>query len=164
MWFSFDLQATGYQEMEDDALNRKSSGKDISKKTFPLKSDRDLIEVRDFGRSLAAQVGFGGKDQTLIATAISEICRNVLEYAGSGQIVIEEDRKSNPKGVIITISDEGPGIKDIERALQEGYSTGRGLGIGLPGAKRIMDEFDVQSEVGKGTVVTMAKRLEEYDF
>lgn len=150
--------------MSNDNLNGKSNKKEFPGKKFSIKSDKDLIEIRDFGRSLAAQIGFAGKDQTLISTALSEICRNVLEYAGSGEAVIKAEKKANPGGIKIIISDRGPGIENIEMALKEGYSTGRGLGIGLPGAKRIMDQFDIESEIGKGTTIKMSKQLDGYGF
>lgn len=146
--------------MEENILNSKSNKNEVSGKTFSIKSDKDLIEIRDFGRSLAGQIGFSGNDQTLISTALSEICRNVLEYAGSGEVTIEADRENKPSAINIVVSDTGPGIENIELALKEGYSTGRGLGIGLPGSKRIMDEFNIQSEIGKGTIVNMSKRLD----
>lgn len=146
--------------MEENILNSKSNKNEVSGKTFSIKSDKDLIEIRDFGRSLAGQIGFSGNDQTLISTALSEICRNVLEYAGSGEVTIEADRELKPSAIKIVVSDTGPGIENIELALKEGYSTGRGLGIGLPGSKRIMDEFNIESEIGKGTTVNMSKRLD----
>jgi serine/threonine-protein kinase RsbT len=105
---------------------------------------------------LAAQLGFSGADQTLIATAISEMARNILTYARCGEIILRSEQDHRP-GIIIIAADEGPGIPDIQRALQDGYSTSGSLGLGLPGTKRIMDEFSIISEVGKGTVVTMKK-------
>lgn len=148
--------------MKENSKNKISSNKKLSEKTFSISSVKDLIEIRDFGRCLAGQIGFVGKDQTLIATAISEICRNVIEYAGSGKVEIKGDRSKNSGGIVIIISDDGPGIENIEMALQEGYSTGKGLGVGLPGAKRIMDEFNISSEVGKGTTVKMSKWLDNH--
>lgn len=146
--------------MKKNELNKSGNGE--SEKTFPINSDKDLIEIRDFGRSLACRIGFEGKDQTLIATALSEICRNVIEYAGSGQVHIKHGRDKNPEGIVIEITDDGPGIENIKLALQEGYSTGKGLGVGLPGARRIMDEFEIHSEVGNGTTVVMSKWLDRY--
>lgn len=150
--------------MDENTLNKKSDENRISGKTFSIESDKDLIKIRDFGRQIAGQIGFGGNDQTLISTALSEICRNVIEYAGSGEVLIEPDRAINPSAVKIVISDKGPGIENIKMALKEGYSTGRGLGIGLPGARRIMDQFEIESEMGKGTTVRMSKRLDRYEF
>lgn len=145
------------KENKPSNLNNRESSK-----TFSINSSKDLIEIRDFGRSLAGRIGFEGKDQTLIATALSEICRNVIEYAGSGEVQIKREYGKNPGGIVIEISDNGPGIENIERALKEGYSTGNGLGVGLPGAQRIMDEFEICSEVGKGTKVIMSKWYDEY--
>jgi serine/threonine-protein kinase RsbT len=150
--------------MDESSLNKKSDDNRISGKSFDIESDRDLIEMRDFGREMAGQIGFASNDQTLISTALSEICRNVLEYAGSGEVLIEADRAVNPSAIRIVVSDRGPGIENIKMALKEGYSTGRGLGIGLPGAKRIMDQFEINSEMGKGTTIRMSKRLDRYEF
>jgi serine/threonine-protein kinase RsbT len=122
----------------------------------PIKQGKDIITARQAGRALAAQLGFSSADQTLIATAISEMARNILMYAKSGEIILRPEQDNRP-GITIIAHDEGPGIPDIQRALQNGYSTTGGLGLGLPGTKRIMDEFSIISEVGKGTVVTMKK-------
>lgn len=146
--------------MKENKRSKLNSGE--SSKTFSINSSKDLIEIRDFGRSLAGRIGFEGKDQTLIATALSEICRNVIEYAGSGEVQIKREHGKNPGGIVIKISDDGPGIENIEMALNEGYSTGKGLGVGLPGAQRIMDEFEIYSEVGKGTTVIMSKWHDKY--
>lgn len=121
-----------------------------------IKQGGDIITARQQGRALAAQLGFSGADQTLIATAISEMARNILMYAKSGEIILRPEQDSRA-GLVIIARDEGPGIPDINRALQNGYSTSGGLGVGLPGTKRIMDEFTIVSEVGKGTTVTMKK-------
>jgi len=122
----------------------------------PIRQGGDIITARQAGRALAAQLGFSGADQTLIATAISEMARNILTYARCGEIILRSEQDHRP-GIIIIAADEGPGIPDIQRALQDGYSTSGSLGLGLPGTKRIMDEFSIISEVGKGTVVTMKK-------
>lgn len=131
-------------------------------KTFTLTSDRDLVTIREFGRRLAFEVGFDNNGQTLISTALSEICRNVIEYANRGEVVIEYSNGEKSNGITITVSDEGPGIEDLKKALQEGYSTGQGLGVGLPGAKRIMDEFEIQTNHGKGTTIKMCKWLDNH--
>jgi serine/threonine-protein kinase RsbT len=122
----------------------------------PIEQGRDIITARQAGRALAAQLGFSSADQTLIATAISEMARNILTYAKNGEIILRPEQDGRP-GIVIIAYDEGPGIPDIQRALQNGYSTTGSLGLGLPGTKRIMDEFSIISEVGKGTVVTMKK-------
>jgi serine/threonine-protein kinase RsbT len=116
----------------------------------------DIISARQRGRALAAQFGFSGADQTLIATAISEMARNILVYAKTGEILLRFEHNGRP-GMAIVAHDEGPGIPYLERALRDGYSTSGSLGVGLPGTKRIMDEFTISSEVGKGTTVTMKK-------
>lgn len=116
----------------------------------------DIILARQQGRALAAQLGFTSADQTLIATAISEMARNILVYAKRGEIILRPEQDGRP-GISITAYDEGPGIPDLTRALQNGYSTSGSLGMGLPGTKRIMDEFSIVSQVGKGTTVTMKK-------
>lgn len=122
----------------------------------PITQGGDIITARQQGRALAAQLGFSSADQTLIATAISEMARNILTYAKTGEIILRSEQESR-SGMAIIAHDEGPGIPDLERALQDGYSTSGSLGVGLPGTKRIMDEFTIISEVGKGTTVTMKK-------
>jgi serine/threonine-protein kinase RsbT len=119
--------------------------------------DVDIVEARQMGRELAARTGMTGTDLTLIATAISEVARNIVEYAGRGEVRLEAIAKGGRTGVMVVASDEGPGIADIEQALRDGFSTGKSLGLGLPGARRLMDEFEIVSEVGKGTTVTMRK-------
>jgi serine/threonine-protein kinase RsbT len=122
----------------------------------PIASEADIVLARQQGRHLAAGLGASLSELTLIATAISELARNIVSYARQGEIilsVVEESRR----GIRIVARDEGPGIPDIDLAMRDGYSTGGGLGLGLPGAKRLMDEFSIVSEVGKGTTVTMTK-------
>lgn len=120
-------------------------------------SSADIVTARHEGRLLSSQVGFLGSDLTVIATAISEIARNIVEYAKEGEILLRPIHQNPKQGILIVASDKGPGIPDVRRALQDGYSTGQGLGLGLPGAKRLMDEFEIVSETGKGTTVTMKK-------
>jgi len=117
----------------------------------------DIVMARQQGRSLAAQLGFLGSDLTIIATAISEVARNIVEHAKKGEIILKSVDGNPHRGIVIIAQDEGPGILDITRALQDGFSTGKGLGLGLPGTKRLMDEFEIHSEIGKGTTVTMKK-------
>jgi serine/threonine-protein kinase RsbT len=109
------------------------------------------------GRELAAQAGFAGTDLAIIGTAISEVARNILVHAKRGEVSLGVVERAGGKGVLIVAEDEGPGIADIEQAMQDGFSTGKTLGFGLPGAKRLMDEFEIDSEVGKGTTITMRK-------
>jgi serine/threonine-protein kinase RsbT len=122
-----------------------------------IASDVDVVSARQHGRELAAQVGFTPGDQTVIAAAISEIARNILNYARRGAITFRTVMDGDRSGLIIVASDQGPGIPDVPRAMQDGYSTSGGLGLGLPGAKRLMDEFDVVSAPRQGTTITMKK-------
>jgi serine/threonine-protein kinase RsbT len=122
-----------------------------------IAADRDIVQARGEGRALAARLGFSRTDATLIATAISEIGRNILHHAGTGEVSIAETTADDLLGIEVVARDHGPGIADVERALSEGYATGNGLGLGLPGAKRLMDEFSIDTELGRGTTVTMRK-------
>lgn len=124
---------------------------------MPIASDSDLIEARQKGRVLAERQGFSSSELTLIATAISELARNIIRYAKRGEISIQV-LDGNPKaGIVVVARDAGPGIADVERALEAGYSTSGSLGLGLPGVRRIMDEFAIVSEIGQGTTVTVTK-------
>jgi serine/threonine-protein kinase RsbT len=123
----------------------------------PIKADVDVVIARQQARSLISDLHFSGSEQTLIATAISEVARNIVTYAGRGEIVLRIVQRGQQRGLTVVARDRGPGITDIERAMQDGYSTSHGLGLGLPGSKRLMDEFEVVSEVGKGTEITMTK-------
>jgi serine/threonine-protein kinase RsbT len=120
-------------------------------------SEHDILTARQRGRELASEAGITGSDLTLVATAISEIARNIVEYAGRGELTITLVRDGENRGILVVARDHGPGIADVAQAMQDGYSTGRSLGLGLPGARRLMDEFEVNSEEGKGTTVTMKK-------
>lgn len=124
---------------------------------IPVVSEVDIVMARQKGRALAAQLGFASSEQALIATAISELARNIVQYAGRGQIDISVERRGGRTGIGVVASDQGPGIPDMRQALEDGFSTGHGLGLGLPGTKRIMDEFELASEVGKGTRVAVKK-------
>lgn len=128
----------------------------VGETRVPIKQGGDIITARQQGRALATRLGFSSADQTLIATAISEMARNILVYAKTGEIILRPQQDGRA-GIVIIARDEGPGIADINRALQDGYSTSGSLGMGLPGTKRIMDEFSIVSEVGGGTTVTMKK-------
>ena len=124
---------------------------------IPITADVDVVNARQRGRELAAQAGFSSGDQTVIAAAISEIARNILNYAKRGEVLLSVVTNGDRQGVIVVARDQGPGIPDVQRALEDGYSTSGGLGLGLPGARRLMDDFDVNSSVGQGTTVTMKK-------
>jgi serine/threonine-protein kinase RsbT len=124
-----------------------------------IRSDGDIVTARQQGRSLAAAIGFTATDATLIATAISELARNIVMYAGQGEVIICSVEISHRKSIVIVARDNGPGIRSIEDVLRDGYSTSGGLGLGLPGVKRLMDEFAIESELGQGTMVTVKKWL-----
>ena len=117
----------------------------------------DIVIARQAGHELACQLGFSLTDVTMIATAISEIARNITSYAGRGEVRVGVQYRDGRKALVVRAEDDGPGIADVERALEDGYSTGRGLGLGLPGARRLMDRLVVDSAPGKGTVVEMWK-------
>lgn len=119
--------------------------------------ETDIVLARQKGRELAAASGFPNTEQTLIATAISEIARNIVVYAQRGEIILTALEMQGRRGIMVVARDDGPGIPDIELAMRDGYSTTKSLGMGLPGAKRLMDEFDLLSALGQGTTVTMKK-------
>lgn len=125
--------------------------------SLPIAGELDIMKARQEVRAQAQALGFALVDQTRITTAVSELVRNIVNYAVKGHIDIETTENGNRKGLRIVCRDEGPGIPDIELAMKEGYTTGKGLGYGLPGAKRLVDQFDIWSEVGKGTRVTIIK-------
>jgi serine/threonine-protein kinase RsbT len=128
--------------------------------SLAIRSEHDILTARQRGRELAVEAGFSGSDLTLVATAISEVARNIVEYAGDGEIVIELVSEATSQGILVIARDDGPGIADIQLAMQDGYSTRGSLGLGLPGARRLMDEFEVRSQPGSGTTVTMTKWLQ----
>jgi len=125
----------------------------------PIEGDADIVTARRKGRELAEQAGFTGRDLVLIATAISEITRNIITYAGHGEMTLTVVTGEGRRGITVVARDQGPGIDNVERAMRDGFSTGKSLGLGLPGARRLMDDFDIVSVVGKGTTVTMTKWL-----
>lgn len=117
----------------------------------------DIVAARKAGHQLALDLGFSLTDVTMIATAISEIARNITSYAGRGAVRVTVAEREGRQALVVRAEDDGPGIADIERALEDGYSTGRGLGLGLPGARRLMDRLVVDSKLGHGTVIEMWK-------
>ena len=119
----------------------------------PISSDQDVVVARQKGRALAAQLGFSLTDSTLIATAISELARNIVSYARRGEIVMKAIQGSDHHGLQVVASDQGPGILDVQQALGDGFSTSGSLGLGLPGVRRLMDEFEIDSKLGQGTTV-----------
>jgi serine/threonine-protein kinase RsbT len=138
-------------------LERRSAQSTEKRERVPVSRDADVVIARQRAREAAVRAGFSGTDLTLIATAVSEIARNIVKFAHRGEFTFSVVTEPGRTGLVMTARDSGPGIPDLPRALRDGYSTYRGLGIGLPGARRLMDDFDIVSEVGRGTTVTMAK-------
>jgi serine/threonine-protein kinase RsbT len=125
-----------------------------------IATDADIVKARQVGREMAALAGCSATDLTMVATAISEIARNMLTHAGGGEIELRLGHENGRPCLVIVATDEGPGIEDVDQALQDGYSSGEGLGLGLPGARRLMDEFSIVTDVDhphNGTTVTMRK-------
>jgi serine/threonine-protein kinase RsbT len=120
-------------------------------------ADADLVPARLQGRTLATELGFSRTDATLIATAISEIARNIVVHAGRGEILLRPLYEDHRYGLLVVAQDTGPGIRDVESALEHDVGSGMGLGLGIPGARRLMDEFQISSAPGRGTTVTMKK-------
>src|SRR5580700_11942404 len=129
----------------------------LKTETAPIHSDTDVVLVRQQVRGWAVELGFGLVDQTKIVTAASELARNALIYGGGGTVRLEALNDGSRRGLRLTFEDNGPGIADIELAMKDGYSTGTGLGLGLSGAKRLCNEFNLHSTVGEGTQVTITR-------
>ena len=130
----------------------------MESKTIALKDAHDIAVARSEVRALAAVLGFRVIDQTRLATVASELARNVIKYAGGGRLIAQPTTgPSGQQALRLIFEDRGPGIPDIEAAMRDGFSTGRGLGKGLPGSKRLVDEFKIESEVGRGTRVTVTR-------
>lgn len=123
----------------------------------PVQSDEDVVRVRQAVRAAAVQLRFGLVDQTKIVTAASELARNTLVHGGGGTVEVEAIEEGGRRGLRLTFRDHGPGIPDVEAALRDGYTTGNGLGLGLGGARRLVNDFEIQSEPGHGTTVRMAR-------
>lgn len=124
-----------------------------------IRSEGDVVGARQQGRALAAEIGFSASDQAVIATAISELVRNIIQFARKGEVLLGEIEDAGRRGLMVIARDEGPGIRDVAMAMQDSFSTADGLGLGLPGVKRLMDDFEIVSVVGKGTTVTARKWL-----
>lgn len=127
----------------------------MTKDTMQIVREQDVVPFRNRVRELSTKIGMSLVNQTKLVTAASELVRNMLKYASGGKIILEIISKSGQNGVRLTFVDEGPGIENIQQAMQDGFSTGRSLGLGLPGAKRLVNEFDIKSVVGSGTTVTV---------
>lgn len=126
---------------------------------FSILNDLDIVMARVEGRNLAREMGFGVIDQARIATAISELTRNIVLYAGTGTITLRPIETAQRHGLEIVCADSGPGITDVNLVMREGYSSRRGLGMGLPGTRRLMDEFEIRSKPGQGTLIIARKWL-----
>jgi serine/threonine-protein kinase RsbT len=120
-------------------------------------TDSDVVTARQQARTLGASLGFSSTDLTLLATAISEVARNITTYAGTGVVTLRTVREREREGIEVVASDEGPGIENVELAMQDGYSTGNGLGLGLPGTRRLVDDFELDTRPGVGTTVRLVK-------
>jgi serine/threonine-protein kinase RsbT len=122
-----------------------------------INSDADLVIARAHGRAMAQRLGFPRPDPTLIATAISEIARNIVVHAGEGEVILKPAQDASRYGLVVVAIDSGPGIRNVEAALRDDYSGRGGLGLGIPGARRLMDDFKIESDAETGTTVTMTK-------
>ena len=129
----------------------------LKSQTQPINSEMDIVQVRQVVRTWALELAFGLVDQTKVITAASELARNTLRHGGGGAMVIESLNDGPRRGLRLVFEDKGPGIPDITLALRDGYTTGGGLGMGLPGTKRLVNEFEITSRVGEGTRVTITK-------
>jgi anti-sigma regulatory factor (Ser/Thr protein kinase) len=159
-----DLDAGGHllgcawcARLSEPLLDRKRTDSVAGEVRIPIGGDADVVTARRRGRELAAQAGFSATELTIIATAISEIARNIVMFADRGEIVVSLVGERGRDGVTVVARDSGPGIAELERALEDGYSGYGGMGLGLPGSRRLMDEFEISTEVDKGTTVTMTK-------
>ena len=124
---------------------------------LPIFNEMDIVAARQQGRALGTTLGFSGIELTIIATAVSEIARNIITYAKEGSITFSVVGTTPKRGLLVLAEDNGPGIADLSLAMQDGYSSHKSLGLGLPGTRRLMDEFEIASELGKGTVIKMIK-------
>ncbi|HTE61922.1 MAG TPA: anti-sigma regulatory factor [Solirubrobacteraceae bacterium] len=122
-----------------------------------IRTDADVVTARQEARTMGASLGFSSTDLTLLATAISEVARNITTYAGEGELTLRVLDEDGRHGIEVLASDEGPGIANVELAMQDGYTTGNGLGLGLPGSRRLVDDFDLQTAPGAGTTVRLVK-------
>lgn len=129
----------------------------LRQQTLPIRTSDDVVVVRQQVRAWAVQLNFSLVDQTKIVTAASELARNAIDYGGGGTVELQMMEQDSKRGLRLVFQDRGPGIPDIERALRDGYTSGNGLGLGLGGAKRLSNEFEIDSRVGEGTRVMIAR-------
>lgn len=129
----------------------------LNKDSLKIKTEQDVVLFRQRLRENAQKIGMSVVNQTKLITAASELARNILAYAGEGQAIIEVVSERLQTGIKVIFKDDGPGIADVNKAMQDGFSTGKSLGLGLPGAKRLVNFFDIQSKVGHGTTVTIIR-------
>jgi serine/threonine-protein kinase RsbT len=129
----------------------------LGDEVVPIQSSSDIVKVRQLVREWVLKLGFSLVDQTKMVTAASELARNTLDYGGGGQVRLEVLNSEARRGVRLTFSDNGPGIEDVEQAMKDGYTTGSGMGLGLGGAKRLVNDFSIDSEPGRGTKVTIVR-------
>ena len=122
-----------------------------------IRTDADVVTARQEARSMGAGLGFSSTDLTLLATAISEVARNITTYAGEGEVTLRALDQDGRRGIEVLATDEGPGIADVELAMQDGFTTGNGLGLGLPGTRRLVDDFELETTPGAGTTVRLVK-------
>lgn len=124
---------------------------------IPILTDMDIVAARQSGRKLATELGFSQTDTTLIATAISELTRNIILYANQGELVLRPLQRNDTKGIMVIARDQGPGIENVAQVMRMGFSTSGSLGLGLPGVSRLMDDFNIDSQPGSGTTITVQK-------
>lgn len=129
----------------------------LSSDNMRIAKELDMVVFRNRLKEFAVKIGMGLVNQTKLITAASELSRNILRYAGEGTVLIEIVTGQRQNGIRVTFSDNGPGIPNVDQAMKDGFSTGKSLGLGLPGAKRLVSEFDIKSTVGKGTTITITK-------
>ncbi|HET8548282.1 MAG TPA: anti-sigma regulatory factor [Bryobacteraceae bacterium] len=129
----------------------------LRQNTQPVHSPEDIVRIRQVVRTWAVQIGLNLVDQTKIVTAASELARNMVDYGGGGDVLMQHVENGIRRGLRLTFEDRGPGIPDVEKAMREGFSTGTGLGLGLSGARRLSSEFDIRSKPGEGTRVTITR-------
>jgi anti-sigma regulatory factor (Ser/Thr protein kinase) len=151
------LACTWCARLSEPLLDRRRTAAVAGEIRIPIQTDADVVTARKQGRELAAQAGFSATELTIIATAISEIARNIVMFAERGEVLVSLVGEDSRQGVTVVARDAGPGIPDLKQALRDGYSGYGGMGLGLPGARRLMDEFAITSEADKGTTVTMTK-------